>query len=303
MIKKQLRKISILLMLTLLITNIQNQKETVYANDIYIETEDIDVYEEDETWNDTEEEDLGEDYDETENTEEENLPCSPTPCATTTCCAVTTEESITTQQTAIPDNITASASPSITEENHPSLSSISSLNITSSNPVSGWTSVSWDCSEGSADGFQWKLVSASNRTVAGGLTARHSHSFTLSAKTIYTLKIRTYAYTDETHMVYSDWKSMKLLRQPTITSFKRQPNNHSLKLSWNKQQGVSSYDIYISKHPNSGFKKVKSVGKQIHTVTLKKYNGKKIRGTYYAYIVSKSGNATSQKGVIWKIEK
>ena len=108
----------------------------------------------------------------------------------------------------------------------------------------------------------------------------------ISNNSIYTFRVRAYTELNGSKY-YGPWSDPAyLFTSPTITSFKR--SGSKLKIKWDKVDGATSYSIYISTKAKSGYKKVKTVSAKKSSVTIKKFNKKKIskKKKYYCYVVT-----------------
>lgn len=166
--------------------------------------------------------------------------------------------------------------------------------------------VSWE-RQRAADGYQYKWLTPAGKVKKKGTTTSTSMSFAVKNNNVYQFMIRPYQKIDgKTH--YGTWKTIQVFEQPWVKSIAVKKNKKSvnqLKISWYKQKGATGYDIYVSKTNKAGsYIKVKSVGKSKTSITLSKFKKKKIKGTYYVYIVSKvkTSEGTSKSGVtyIWQ---
>lgn len=97
-----------------------------------------------------------------------------------------------------------------------------------------------------------------------------------------------------THVMQSSPKRCKVAK-----------NNKSFKLTWHKIKGATGYEVWCSTKPRSGYKKVKTLGKNTTSYTVKKVKGKKVNAkrTYYYYIKTKCGNKTSDVYYAWSTKK
>ncbi len=108
----------------------------------------------------------------------------------------------------------------------------------------------------------------------------------ISNSKMYTFRVRAYTELNGKKF-YGPWSdSAYLFTSPTIKSFKR--SGSKLKIKWEKVDGATSYSIYISTKAKSGYKKVKTVSAKKSSVTIKKFNKKKIskKKKYYCYVVT-----------------
>ena len=74
--------------------------------------------------------------------------------------------------------------------------------------------------------------------------------------------------------------------QPRIKSVKVSGNKLTVK--WDKINGATSYDVYVSTKKTTGYKKVATVGKSKSSATIKKFKGKKFKSSkkYYVYVAA-----------------
>lgn len=166
--------------------------------------------------------------------------------------------------------------------------------------------VSWE-RQYAADGYEYKFKNPAGKVIKKGTTTGNRVSFSVKNNNVYSFTVRAYQKIDGKN-IYSSWKTIQVFEQPWVKSFAVKKNKKSqkyLKISWYKQKGASGYDVYISKNGKSGsYQKVKSVGKGTTSINVKKFKGKKIKGTYYVYVVSKvkTLDGTSKSGVTynWK---
>ncbi|MEI3228307.1 MAG: hypothetical protein V8S28_01310 [Lachnospiraceae bacterium] len=82
-------------------------------------------------------------------------------------------------------------------------------------------------------------------------------------------------------------------------------NKKSFKLTWHKLKGATGYEVWCSTKPRSGYKKVKTLGKNTTSYTVKKVKGKRVntKRTYYYYIKTKCGNKISDVYYAWSTKK
>lgn len=169
--------------------------------------------------------------------------------------------------------------------------------------------VSWEKRWGE-DGYQYKFLNSVGKVKKKGKTTSTYLNFSVKNNNIYQFMIRPYQTIDG-KTYYGTWKTIQVFEQPWVKSVTIKKNKKSvnqLKISWYKQKGATGYDIYVSKTNKSGkYKKVKSVGKNKTSITLSKFKKKKIKGTYYVYVVSKvkTSEGTSKSGItyMWQTGK
>ncbi len=104
---------------------------------------------------------------------------------------------------------------------------------------------------------------------------------------LYKLQVRAYI-TVNGQKFYGDWSDTAyLFTQPMVK--KASISGNKLKISWEKIDGLTGYDVYVSTKEKSGYKKVKSLSKSKNSLTVSKLKGKKFskKKKYYIYIVGK----------------
>ncbi|MCM1245933.1 MAG: fibronectin type III domain-containing protein [Roseburia sp.] len=122
-------------------------------------------------------------------------------------------------------------------------------------------------------------------------TSTYSRSIKVSKNTPYKYRVRLYAVSNGTKL-YSGWSSYRHFCIQKISG-KRHYNTRSkyatIKLNWGKVTGASGYTIYMSTSRDGKYKKVKSLGKNAKSVTLKKYGKSRLlkTKTYYIKVVPK----------------
>lgn len=171
------------------------------------------------------------------------------------------------------------------------------------------TSVSWERLY-AAGGYEYKWKSPSGKVLKKGTTTSTSMSFKIKNNNVYQFTVRAYQ-TVNGKKIYTPWKTIQVFEQPWVKSLsvkKTKKGKKYLSIGWYKQTGATGYDVYVAKkNKRNSYKKVKSVGKKTTKISLSKFNGKKISGKYYVYIISKvkDKNGTSKSGVtyIWETGK
>jgi len=160
--------------------------------------------------------------------------------------------------------------------------------------------VSWDELDG-VSGYQIEIYDGKNKKVkSANLTdyaTYYSHEKKVSNSQIYKVKLRAFTtFNGKKH--YSKWQETLCFPQPEVKSVK--VSSGKLNLKWGKLKGMTGFDIYVSTKRDSGYKKVKSVGKNATSTTISKFNKKSFNSkkTYYVYVVSKKkvGKTTYNSG-------
>lgn len=161
--------------------------------------------------------------------------------------------------------------------------------------------VEWD-DQTAADGYQYRVVNSKGKSKAKGTTtSRYLYVEDIVNTQVYTVQVRAYKDIDG-ERVYSAWSNKcYCFTQPRITKAKVAKNK--LTVNWAKVNGATGYDVYVSTKPEKGYKKVKTVGKDTKSITIKKFNGNKIKNNkkYYVYVVTrkKVGNTVHKSGRLY----
>lgn len=162
-------------------------------------------------------------------------------------------------------------------------------------------SATWDNME-AADKYEYIIRTSGGKKVKEGDAYSNSASCsTASNKKIYTVQVRA-VETINGQTYYGEWSDKAYcFTQPRITYIKGTGNKISLK--WNKVDGATGYDIYVSTKPKTGYKKVKSVKKNTNSVTITKIGKSKVssKKKYYVYIatVKKVGKTKYDSGRLY----
>lgn len=148
----------------------------------------------------------------------------------------------------------------------------------------------WDRQAG-ADGYEWIAYKSNGKKFRTGTTTYNNTKPTFSVSKIsnsmvYSAKVR--AYTTINGKRYTgEWSDAAyFFTQPRIT--KASVSGNKMTVKWKKVSGATGYTVYVSTKPKSGYKKVKSVGKNTSSVTVTKLKGKKIssKKKYYVYVAT-----------------
>lgn len=153
--------------------------------------------------------------------------------------------------------------------------SIKSITPTKTTLKASWTKKT------DVTGYQIQYATNKNFTSAKTVTATGSATSatikSTSATKVYYIRIRTYVKdTDKTY--YSAWSTVKIaVNTPTVK--KVTPSKGTLKVSWDKNSGATSYEIQYS--TSKSFSKAKTVKTSSSSVTIKNVSKNK---TYYVRI-------------------
>lgn len=145
----------------------------------------------------------------------------------------------------------------------------------------------WDRQPG-ADGYEWIVYKSNGKKFRTG-TARYTPSFSVSKISndmVYSAKVRAYATINGKKYTGAWSDAAYFFTQPRVT--KAKVSGSKLNVKWKKVSGATGYTVYVSTKPKSGYKKVKTVGKNTSSVTISKFKGKKFspKKKYYLYVVT-----------------
>lgn len=146
--------------------------------------------------------------------------------------------------------------------------------------------VVWD-DLGAADSYEYVIENSKGKTMkTGTVTYENCDLSKVSNSMVYRVKVRaTSTICGQTYTTpWTDWAYC--FTQPRVKSVKVSGNK--LVVKWDKITGVTGYDIYVSTKPTTDYVKVKSVGKNKSSFTVKKLKGKKFKKNkkYYVYVAS-----------------
>ena len=163
--------------------------------------------------------------------------------------------------------------------------------------------VVWD-EQSAADGYQYRAYNSKGKLKKKGLVEGNSERVQINDivnTQVYNIQVRAYKDIDG-ERVYGTWSNKcYCFTQPRIT--KANVAKNKLTVKWAKVNGATGYDVYVSTKPDKGYKKVKTVGKDTKSVTIKKFNGNKIKNNkkYYVYVVTrkKVGDTVHKSGRLY----
>ena len=150
--------------------------------------------------------------------------------------------------------------------------------------------VAWDRIE-TADTVNISLYNSKGKKVQSKILSPSSSSVSFSKMKdeVYTVKIQA-SRTINGNTWQTPVSTIQCFNQARISSAK--VSKKKLTVKWKKVGGATGYDIYVSSKQKSGYKKLKSVGKNTTKATFSKFKGKSFnpKKTYYIYIETKKKN-------------
>lgn len=148
----------------------------------------------------------------------------------------------------------------------------------------------WDRQSG-ADGYEWIVYKSNGKKLKTGVTSYNSSTPTFSSPKIsnnmvYSAKVRAYSTINGKKYTGAWSDASYFFTQPRVTRAK--VSGSKLNVKWKKVSGATGYTVYVSTKPKSGYKKVKTVGKNTSSVTISKLKGKKFspKKKYYVYVTT-----------------
>lgn len=128
--------------------------------------------------------------------------------------------------------------------------------------------------DGYTKNLEWRVLDVKNGNKVVKTDTSYSSATTMysMARKIYAVQCRAVAYDANYNKVYSNWSAKKyVVSQPKTTTKKSNIKYHSVKISFKKIKGASSYTIYMRKHKTKKWTKVKTIKK--NSMTLTKFKG------------------------------
>lgn len=162
----------------------------------------------------------------------------------------------------------------------------------------------WNRSD-AIDSYEYKFKNGKGKVVEKGTTTSDSLDFKVKNYNVYTFSVRGIQNNVNGKKHYTKWNTIKVFEQSWVKSAKLINSKGVKKLSvkWTKQSGACGYDVYVAtKNSAKSYKKVKSAGKNTTSMTLTKFNKKKLsKNTYYVYVISKTklGNKICKSGKVY----
>ena len=149
--------------------------------------------------------------------------------------------------------------------------------------------LSWNVAAPKPDRYEVTIYNSNNKLVSShnvGTNLGYILGIKYKERESYTYKIRAYNELG-TKRYYSDYSTTAFI--PPFEVTRARVSGKKLQIAWRKVSGATGYDIYVSNKEKSGYRKVKSVGKNATKFTLKRYRKKAInrKKNYYVQVVAK----------------
>ncbi len=153
--------------------------------------------------------------------------------------------------------------------------------------------INWDKQSG-VDGYEYRFMDDDGKDIDYSTTRTPRINEKIKNNQVYKGTVRAYTEINGTKY-YSDWcPTAFFMTQPAKAAGKYgeyreldcKVSGGKLKVSWEKVKGINQYEVYVATKKGGAFKKVKTVGANKKSVSIKKIGKKKIKGnkTYYVYV-------------------
>ena len=155
----------------------------------------------------------------------------------------------------------------------------------------------------SADGYQYYIYNNANKKILSGKTSGtylRIDSAKIKKNQFYRIKVRGYVELANNQVKYGSWSDLTYFAEAPHYKVALKQSGNNIKASWNKVAGATSYTVYISNKPNSGYKKAATVTKT--SATIKKYGKASLKSgkTYYVKIVANKKAKVGSKNKTFK---
>lgn len=157
-----------------------------------------------------------------------------------------------------------------------------------------------EATEYDAATYEAQLYNSKGKLLKSDESNINYFSFKIEPAKVYVVKMRAKVIINDVPH-YSNWKSVTCLEQTFPKSHSVNKKKKTITIKWNKVEGATGYELWMSQKPNSGYKKVKSFGKKTTSYTVKKFNKKKInpKKKYYYFIRTKKGKSVTGALYYW----
>ncbi|MCH5265228.1 MAG: fibronectin type III domain-containing protein [Lachnospiraceae bacterium] len=160
----------------------------------------------------------------------------------------------------------------------------------------GWNSVNY------VSGYQFQLQNYKGKNLLTKETTSNYIYVKPFKKGVFT-KARVRAFiTINNQRYYGAWSDYDYNASAKKVTLKRTGNGKKITVKWKKIQGAAGYTVMISTKSDSGFKKVKTLGKKKTSISITKCGKKKLKKgkTYYIRVkyLTKVGNKKVASGIM-----
>ena len=141
-----------------------------------------------------------------------------------------------------------------------------------------WNSVNY------ANGYQFQLLNYKGKSLLSKETTGSYIYVKPFKKGVFTkARVRAYIIVNN-QKIYGAWSDSSYNASSKKISAKRSKNGKKITVKWKKISGATGYKVLISTKSDSGFKKVKTLGKKKTSITITKCGKKKLKKGKKYYI-------------------
>jgi hypothetical protein len=156
------------------------------------------------------------------------------------------------------------------------------------NPVTGEMRIAWKNKAKNESGYEIQLINLKGMVVETfSVKGDKAKAMNLTTRKIVNkggkARVRAFTIANETRY-YGEWSDDLILVPTAAASFKQTTTTSAL-LIWKKVKSAKRYTIYYSTKPNSGYKKLATVGAN---VTSYAFTNMKENSGFYVYVVAHS---------------
>lgn len=153
-----------------------------------------------------------------------------------------------------------------------------------------------------ADGYQIETRNVKNKVTSKTMTTGTSGSVSPFKKgQVYKTRVRAYVKVGTTY-AYGPWSGYSYNATSSKVQWTRTANKSKIKVKWNRISGIENYKVSISTNRESGYKTVKTYGKNSKGCTITKCGKKKLakNKTYYVKVeyYKKVGKKKVKSGIV-----
>lgn len=143
----------------------------------------------------------------------------------------------------------------------------------------------------SADGYEYIVYDNAGKKLLTDKTTSSSSvriGDKISKDQFYRIKVRGYVNLANNKVEYGEWSDLLYFARNPYDKVSLKASGKSIKASWKKVTGATSYTVYVSTNKESGYKKAATVDGKKTSVTIKKYGKSSLKSkkTYYVKIVA-----------------
>lgn len=175
----------------------------------------------------------------------------------------------------------------------PGTASVLNFTVASASGTSGVASFTATDPQGKAAGYEVEVFKVKGgkkvKTISSATGVSTSVSLPKNTPLKYRIRYYTISNGQKLYGGYSGFKYFLLHKITGKRQYSLMGSACKIKMKWSKVKGAKGYTVYISERSDRGFKKVKSLGKNKKSITIKKIGKKKLSKytRYYVKVVAK----------------